>query len=409
MSKKNVLFILPFLPYPLKSGGHQAIFNGIKAFVDDINVFVIYEEGWNQDFSQDEANFIKALDNKVKVFKYKHSKQEQSFALRTYTKYWNFKEAIKSCFKKKKADLPPFSLQLKPRDLIMFANNIIEREHIDIVQCEMLETATYILSLPKQVRTIFVHHEIRFIRQIQELESRDLSEESRQIQKNNQENELFLLNKFDDIVTLSEQDSQILQSSCTHTKIHTSLATIESKQETNTAEVDCYKLSFVGPSFHLPNVIGINWFLENCWKDLKTNNSRYSLQIIGEWSEGEKKKILKKYPDVQFKGFVTDLVQTISNTVMLIPITIGSGIRMKILEAANIGCPVVSTSVGAMGLPLNNENSCLIGDSGPEFFKKIISLQDRNLTEKLIKLAKEKIQLEYSFEKLYASRIGLYQ
>ena len=45
----------------------------------------------------------------------------------------------------------------------------------------------------------------------------------------------------------------------------------------------------------------------------------------------------------------------IANTIMIVPITIGSGIRMKILEAISNGVPVVSTSIGAQGLPLEDK------------------------------------------------------
>ena len=39
---KNILFILPWLPYPLNSGGKQAIFNGIQAICKYYNVFITY-------------------------------------------------------------------------------------------------------------------------------------------------------------------------------------------------------------------------------------------------------------------------------------------------------------------------------------------------------------------------------
>ena len=40
--KKNILLILPWLPWPLNSGGNQAMFNSIKAIKDIANVIAIY-------------------------------------------------------------------------------------------------------------------------------------------------------------------------------------------------------------------------------------------------------------------------------------------------------------------------------------------------------------------------------
>lgn len=410
MVKKNVLFILPFLPYPLKSGGHQAIFNGIKAFVNDINAFVLYEEEWNEDLSQEEKAFAEALDCKVKVYKYKRKEPaKESFALRAYIKYWRLKGFIKNFFfKPGKPDLSILPLQVKSQDLIHFVNNIIEQEKITIVQCEMLETANHILSLPKSIRTIFVHHEIKFIRQGQELDSGRFSKESKQIFINNKKNEIFLLNKFDDVITLSERDSCILQSHKVQSRLNTSLASVVAGGTSNETPFDCYKLSFVGPSFHAPNLIGILWFLENCWSNLLRVSSKYQLQIIGIWSKKEVEDITKKYPNVTFKGFVPNLASEIAGTIMIVPITEGSGIRMKILEAARIGCPVVSTSIGAQGIPLQDDKECLIGDSPDLFMSKIECLQNLNLASNIILAANKKIQQEYSIEKLRTSRIHLY-
>ena len=47
--KRNILFIIPWLPYPMVSGGHQALYNGILAIKNDFNVFVVYEKQTGND------------------------------------------------------------------------------------------------------------------------------------------------------------------------------------------------------------------------------------------------------------------------------------------------------------------------------------------------------------------------
>ena len=49
---KNVLFIEPFCPYPLVSGGHQAIYNGIVAMQNVANVYVVYAHTSWKDYSE---------------------------------------------------------------------------------------------------------------------------------------------------------------------------------------------------------------------------------------------------------------------------------------------------------------------------------------------------------------------
>ena len=66
MSKKNILVILPWLPYPLDNGGNQAMVNGLLAIKDDMNVFVIYMEG-HKDSHSEERMKLKALLGNIDI------------------------------------------------------------------------------------------------------------------------------------------------------------------------------------------------------------------------------------------------------------------------------------------------------------------------------------------------------
>lgn len=405
---KNVLFILPFLPYPLKSGGHQAIFNGIKAFVNDINISIVFEEEWDKDFSNEIEALKREIGRTVEIYRYKKPdpKKVHTSAFRIYAKIWQLKELVTVFFRKKqRSPVYDCAIQAKPQDYIRFLDDIIKKERIDIVQCEMLGTITNILTIPKNIRSIFVHHEIGFIRQQQEIDQNIFSANI----TDNKWNELFLLNRFDHIVTLSSQDKKILQASGVVSQIHTSFALVQKQPCIQDQKFIPYDLSFVGPSEHAPNKIGIHWFLENCWSKLQTINNNYNLKIIGEWSKTEQKTISSKYTNVKFMGFVDNLTNAISGSIMIVPVTIGSGIRMKIIDAANIGCPIVSTSIGCQGLPFSNQKDILIGDSPTEFIKQIVALKDDHLARTLTTNANTKIQTDFSTKKFYESRIALYQ
>ena len=52
---------------------------------------------------------------------------------------------------------------------------------------------------------------------------------------------------------------------------------------------------------------------------------------------------------------------------MIVPILNGSGMRMKILDAAAMNVPFITTSVGVEGLDFKNEESCLVADTPIEF------------------------------------------
>ena len=93
---------------------------------------------------------------------------------------------------------------------------------------------------------------------------------------------------------------------------------------------------------------------------------------------------------------------------MIVPLKIGSGIRMKILEAAQLEVPVVATPVGAEGLPISNETHAFIVDDADEFVKSIFKLQNIDLQNKFVGNMREVIEQNYSLPALKENRKSLY-
>ena len=146
---KNILFILPWLPYPLKSGGHQAIFNGIKAVVNDYNVFITFSENETEDSSLTQHELSKEFGVHITIIPYKkqQEKNPMSFALRCYITFWNLKEKIKRKLGLTKEKNTPSFFQTCITDdkRIIFLNDIIKQYNIDVVQCEMISTISDVL------------------------------------------------------------------------------------------------------------------------------------------------------------------------------------------------------------------------------------------------------------------------
>lgn len=124
------------------------------------------------------------------------------------------------------------------------------------------------------------------------------------------------------------------------------------------------------------------------------------------------KKTINKYSisgKIEFLGFVDDLQNAIKDSVMIVPIMIGSGIRMKILEAAAMGVTFVTTTIGVYGMPFENMKECIIADNPNDFVNGIINCLNYNFRIKLIENAHKKYLSTYSLEKLKESRIKAYE
>ena len=408
IAMKRILFVLPVLPYPLISGGNQAMFNGISAIKDDFDVSVIYLESKKSSSKNKET--LQHILKDAKIIPYKYN------PLKTYSRFWCFlRNRIAAILNVPKKDCD-YKFGLMPekfypiyQEYIDFINDYVKNNQIDIVQFEMLSQLSQAVSLPSSVKKIFVHHELGFVVNNLRLRSTGFSEYRKSMVELAKILEIGLLNKCDSVITLSEIDKEKLIEAGVKVPVYSSFAVVNTKKISIDYSGNPTTLSFVGPSMHSPNRLGVKWFLDNCWDDLLKNDSSYKLRIIGNWEIGLQKKILAKYRNIEFAGFVNDLAEALANTIMIVPITVGSGIRMKILEAACLGIPFVSTTVGAEGLPFENGKDCLKGDTPEEFVEAVLKMSDKSLRFEFAKNANALVKEKYSMDALRRNRLEIYK
>ena len=420
--KKNILFILPWLPYPLKSGGHQAIYNGIKAISNDYNIIITYptdEISHKQELCK---KFISTINNYIIIEPLIIKETKRGFFQYIihilHILLWNIKQFILIKIKTKNQTNSDVNISYKnwieellPKDEIYLRhiNYLISKYNIDLIQCEMLGNCSIVTNIPKDIRKVFVHHEIGFIRNQQELITlTPNSQQGKAFLESKKILEIGLLNQYNSIITLSELDKNILEENDVKVPIHPSIAITENNYTYINESNSSHTLTFVGPEFHTPNAFGVKWFLNNSWEILKEKDSSYVLNIIGNWSDITKSTISKTYKDVHFLGYVDDLSEALRNTIMIVPITVGSGIRMKILEAASIGVPIVTTTIGVSGIKLENEYHCYISDIPQDFVNSIIKLKDKQTRLKMIERAYNLISKNYSIQALRENRLAIY-
>lgn len=406
-NKRNILFVLPFLPWPLVSGGHQAIFNGIDCIKEDFNIYVaFYSDG-------------KPDSTAVKEFQ-KRIPDATLLPMNTWYKAPNFKARV---INKLQRILAQQERKYIPSDknekyrLWLWANypqpakwqeyicEICEKCNIDIVQVEMPWISSFILSLPDNVKKVYVHHELAFVKHGLELQNDSNNIFAKTAYKHTFGAEIFMLNNADHIITLSTIDKKKLQDAGVKTPITPSFAVVNSEVNLKPCLSDGKVITFVGPDDNQPNIVGLRWFLDNCWGKLK---DEYELKVIGKWKNCNMNEILSHYPEVQFLGFVESLYEEMEGTVMIVPITIGSGIRMKILEAASMGIPFVSTTVGAEGIPLTDGKDCFLTDNPDTFVKDIKKLQEKELRLRFIYNANNIVREYYSIDALRNNRLKIY-
>ena len=421
MQKKKILFIIPYFPYPMKTGGHVALFYSIMSVKDDFDVFVVYEAIDDDEYRRYEKEFLNIIPE-AHLFpcfiQFNKTPEYPSW----YRFISGIKESIGKAIRKEKNTVQIEEAKMQDMCSVWLKTSypLGKRwlEHIlklcadyyfDIIQVEMLCIVSQILTLPKASRKIFVHHELGFVRRELEQSKFECNQYSKACKGFSDMAEIGLLNMYDAIITLSPIDKEKLMQKGVTVPIHSSFASINIPKNHVSSVGNGKHLSFVGPDSHAPNLIGLTWFLNNCWKTIRATDENYRLSIIGEWSPTHIREFTSKYPNVEFLGFVDNLENAIKGSIMIVPITIGSGIRMKILEACSYGVPFVSTTIGAEGIPLENGKHCFIADSQEMFAKKIIELQDLSIQKKFVENSHALVVNYYSQEALKKNRLNIYE
>lgn len=109
------------------------------------------------------------------------------------------------------------------------------------------------------------------------------------------------------------------------------------------------RLCFVGFLDWIANRDGITWFVEDVWPRIRARWPNARLDVVGRASTPI--RCLADTPGVHYHGYVDDLDAVLRNVdVAVVPLRIGGGMRIKILDFLSRGLPTISTSVGAEGI-----------------------------------------------------------
>lgn len=124
-----------------------------------------------------------------------------------------------------------------------------------------------------------------------------------------------------------------------------------------------------------PNIDALNYFIEEILPLLSARGPQIRLRIVGRRPSESLRRQLSSNSAVDFTGEVEDVNPYLAGAaVFVVPLRIGGGSRIKILEALAAGKAVVSTSIGAEGLNVIPGKHLLIADSPSEFARCVDEL-----------------------------------
>jgi len=157
------------------------------------------------------------------------------------------------------------------------------------------------------------------------------------------------------------------------------------------------RLLFLGSLNYRPNAEAAEYLLSQIWPSISRAEPDAELWIAGREPE-HVRCFTEPPPGVRFLDFVNDLDSLYrSVSAVVCPIRVGGGTRIKLVEAAAQAKPIVSTTVGAEGLLLDNDVDILLRDTPTAFAEACVSLlRTRDRARQLGLGAWRKAQLHYS-------------
>jgi glycosyltransferase involved in cell wall biosynthesis len=135
------------------------------------------------------------------------------------------------------------------------------------------------------------------------------------------------------------------------------------------------RILFLASLDYYLNQDALDYFLRRIMHLISRRFPAAKLQVVGKGSPLELKKRLMQCAGVEFVGEVGDVRPYLAKAaVVVVPLRVGGGSRIKILEALAMGKPVVSTSIGAEGLALSDGVHIALADTPTEFAARTVEL-----------------------------------
>ena len=183
--------------------------------------------------------------------------------------------------------------------------------------------------------------------------------------------ELETLERIDALVAITPVDETIFRDfHFTRPMITIPISIETSEYEVNDDIKPELALFHLGSMDWMPNKEAVVWFLDNCWKKINALLPDLKLYLAGRSFPEEIKN--RNLPNVVCEGRIEDAHQYMKNKqIMIVPLWSGSGMRVKIIQGMALGKTIISTSIGAEGIPASHEKNILIADT-PDDFEAII-------------------------------------
>ncbi len=368
----NILFVCNKNPYPPKDGGQIASFAMIRGMAEaghSVSVAAINTPKHFLDTTAIPAN-VTALSDYHSTF--------INTNVTVLGLVGNF------LFSK----LPYTASRFISKDFENLLLELLAKKEYDIIQLEGLYLCSYIPLLRKhsKAKILYRAHNVEFEiwerlalstqNPLKKLYLQNLTKRIKHFEKS-------VLNNYDFLIPITQRDGDTYNNIGNQKPTIIAPTGIFIQDLPQIQQTPRLSLFHIGALDWAPNQQGLIWFLENCWDKIRHEFPVLELHVAGRnaptWFID---KI--QVPGIVYHGEVPNAYSFMTeHAIMIVPLLAGGGMRIKILEGLAYGKCIVSTSIGAEGIPAKNGKEICIADTAETFTNTIIELvqQQEKITE----------------------------
>jgi polysaccharide biosynthesis protein PslH len=170
-----------------------------------------------------------------------------------------------------------------------------------------------------------------------------------------------------------------------------------------------HNLVFTGSMDWLPNEDAMQFFTREIMPRVRAQVPDVTLTVVGRNPFPSLVELSKRDPSVVVTGRVEDVRPYMERAAAyVVPIRVGGGTRLKIYEAMAMALPVVSTTIGAEGLPVRDGAELLVADTPEEFANAVVRvLMDEKLAHTLGEQAAATVRARFGWDRVAAEFAAL--
>ncbi|VAV85704.1 Glycosyl transferase, group 1 [hydrothermal vent metagenome] len=375
----NILFLTHMLPYPPTDGARIRSFNLLKTLArhHEVSLVSFISETTRQEDIEELRGFVHDLQTVFRPQKY----------------------AVKDLLRGVCTSEPFTIINYRSGEMAEVVGRKLD-EGIDAVHCEHLNMAQYAPTGRGLKRIIDMHNvESEIMRRYGEKASDPLKAiYSKMTAKKLARYEREVLGGFDLCTAVSVRDADHMRAFCSNTVVvdnGVDLDTFTRRKNT----VNEPRLVYTGWMKYHANNDAAKFFCAEILPVIKKDMPEVTVDIVGKEPSDEVLK-LGEINGVNVTGAVPDIRPFINGAaVYIVPLRVGGGTRLKILEAMATGIPIVSTSVGCEGIGLTDGEDILIADTPEEFARQTLRLLgDGSLRERLAVKARKLVEERFSWK-----------